>query len=248
MPDQREVVFVRSAGRTLALGAVVGSAAAPSNTAMRCTAAALEAALSHAADVQRSDAGPLQKSERVQQALAPAVRSLQENAQAILSVRQTLEKRMKEPVIAPWSASTPYFQVTVDTLLAQRFASMDPKQRAMALGEVRSNPAENMDMLAALTRVPRALSGLSGAEAAGLQTTALRAMRPDDFAMLLIEAEQLSVAERAMVIAGQIVADAGLSRADLMAHAPAAAELGRQQPLAFPEENPPSPRVALHAA
>lgn len=248
MPNRREVVFVRSAGRTLALGAVVGSTAAPSNAAMRAIAATLEGALAHAADVQRSDAGPMQKAERVQQALAPAVRSLQESAQAVLNVRRTLEKRMNEPVIAPWSAATPYFQVNVDTLLAQRFASMDPKQRAMTLGEVRSNPVEHMDMLGALMRVPRALSGLSGAEVAGLQTTALRAIRPDDFSMLLTEAEQLAVAERAMVIAGQIVVDAGVSRADLMTHAPAANEIAKLNPLALQDENPPAPRMALHAA
>lgn len=244
MSDQRVPVLIKSAGRVHAIGVVVGGDAAPVNVAQRSIASAIEAALAHADDVQRSDAGPVQKQQRVQQALAPAVKALQEGAQKIMVVREQLAKRMGEPVIAPWSATTPYFEVNVDSLLAQRFASLPPMERAKQLAAIREDANEHEHMLRALVRTPKALTGLSSAEVEGLGVTALRTTRPDDYKMMSAEAEQLGIAEKATVIAGQILTDAGLSRAELMTYAPAAAQIAALQSVRFADEHPHPPRFA----
>lgn len=244
----RNPVFIKAAGRVLALGAEIGGPAAPCNVAQRAIASAIEGALTHAADVQRSDAGPLAKAERTAQALAPAVKVLNDHAKTIMNVRQQLAARMGAPVVEPWSASTPYYEINTDTLLAQRFASMNPAQRAMALASIREDGAEHSDMMRALLRTPRALTGLTKAEAEGLKTTAIRTMRPDDYAMLQAEAEQLAIAEKAVVLAGEILANAGLSRAVLSEHAPATVEVAKARPLSFADEFPEPPRHAVLGA
>lgn len=245
MLDQRVPVFIRSSGRTQSIGVLIGGEAAPCNLAQRAIATAIESALTHAADIQRGDAGPLMKAERTAQALALATRALQENGQKILGVREQLAKRISTPVIAPWSATSAYFEINTDSLLAQRFASLDPKQRAKTLAAIRADALENRDMLNALLRAPRALSSLSKAEQEGLRVTALRALAPGDFAMMETEIEQLATAERAIMLAGQILADAGLARTVLAEHAPSVIEIAKLQPLRFAEEFPQPPSHAV---
>lgn len=231
----RNIIFVRAGGRTLALGAVVGGDQAPTNQAMRRIATAVEQFIGNAADVRDSLLGPAAKGARVAELAGPALKVLNEGAQTITAARASVEQRMAAPAIPAWGSHTPFFEAAADLAISQKFASQPTSARVRALARIAEAPLDHLDELGALIRSPRAISELSPQHVAALRVVAFEALRPDEHAALTVEQEQIATGVGAVRIAGELLTDGGAARSDLMSVAPDAVKLTSLSPLRWPD-------------
>lgn len=224
--SNRTPVLVKAAGRTLALGAIVGGEGSAPNVAMRRIADATTQFLDVANDIRQSLAGPAQKGTLIAEKSGPLLKSINEASQSILAHYSSVRLRMQAPVFSDWSKSVPaYHEASVSMTLAERYHSATHAEKRTMLANIVSDPAEHIDMIRALATVPRAITGITKAQSAALSGLAFKATRPAECEALQVEQEQLHIATGAVRMALDITRDAGADLSAMPTLAPAAGEL-----------------------
>lgn len=239
--SDRNPVLIRAAGRTLAIGAIVGGEAAAPNVAVRRVASAAEAFLNAAHDVRQSLAGPAQRGSLIAEKSGPLLKAINDASSSILAHHSSVRVRMSAPVFTSWSGTVPpYHEAQTSLILAERFYGASPADRARLLAGMADQPEAHLDWIRALVQTPRAVSGIGDKQAAALGALAFKATKPAEFEALKVEQEQLQIATGAVRQALDITRDAGADLSAMATLAPAAAELLKAEPLRWVD-----PRVLM---
>lgn len=234
MTDPRllSTVFVRAAGRTVALMQPIGGDAAAPNEAIRKVAAAVQSFVVHASDIRQGTAGPLQQGQEIARSAGPLAASLNDAAATIAKAHSRVAAAAATSAVTPWSQGTaPYWQVQTSLALATKLAAMPANERARTLASIRAEPGANTEWLHALLNTPPALSSVTPAERASLHRVAFEALKPSEFASLSVEMQQLDACTQAMRAAIDLAAELGAPRTGLIAGP--VAELFTLAPLAW---------------